>query len=116
MAIFQDILTGLLSGSKYGPDVKTFHQPLGPTGVGVCTMAIDIERFMPLHQFKSVMQGYLSSIKESKKADGVSRIYLPGEIEFEKEKKSLVEGIELGDSVVKNLNQLLERAKNPLRL
>jgi LDH2 family malate/lactate/ureidoglycolate dehydrogenase len=116
LALMVDILTGLLSGSKYGPGVKTFHQPLGPTGVGVCTMAIDIERFMPLHQFKSVMQGYLSSIKGSKKADGVSRIYLPGEIEFEKERKSLAEGIELGDSVVKNLNQLLERAKNPLRL
>ena len=34
----------------------------------------------------------------SKKAKGVSRIYLPGEIEFEKEKKSLTEGIELSDS------------------
>jgi len=116
LALMVDILTGLLSGSQYGPEVKTFHQPLGPTGVGVCTMAIDIERFMSLQQFNSLMKGYLASIKESKKANGVSRIYLPGEIEFEKERKSLAEGIELSDSVVQNLNQLLERAKNPLRL
>jgi len=116
LALMIDVLAGLLSGSKFGPSVKTFHQLLGPSGVGVFSMAIDIERFMPLHQFKSLIQSYMSSIKESKKAKGVSRIYLPGEIELEKEKKSLAEGIELSDSVASNLNQLLERVKSPLRL
>jgi len=59
---------------------------------------------------------YMASIKGSKKAKGVSRIYLPGEIELEKEKKSLAEGIVLGDSVVKALNDILEKVKSPLRL
>jgi len=116
LALMIDVLAGLLSGSQYGPEVKTFHQPLGPTGIGVFTMAIDIERFMPLHQFRSLMTSYAGSIKKIKKAKGVSRIYLPGEIESEREKKSVTEGIELDLTVIKGLDELLEKVKSPLRL
>ena len=116
LALMVDVLAGLLSGSQFGPAVKTFHQPLGPTGVGVLVMAIDVARFMPLRQFKSLMQSYGDSIKKSKKAEGVSRIYLPGEIESEKEKKSMAEGVEINDSVAVSLNRLLERMKSPVRL
>jgi LDH2 family malate/lactate/ureidoglycolate dehydrogenase len=116
LALMVDLLAGLLPGSQFGPQVKTFHQPLGPTGVGVFIMAIDVNRFMPIHQFKGLVQSYGDSIKKSRKAKGVSRIYLPGEIEFEKEKKALSEGIELSDSVVSSLNQLLEKVKSPLKL
>jgi LDH2 family malate/lactate/ureidoglycolate dehydrogenase len=116
LALMIDVLAGLLSGSQYGPEVKTFHQPLGPTGIGVFTMAIDIERFMPLHQFRSLMTSYAGSIKKIKKTKGVSRIYLPGEIESEREKKSVTEGIELDLTVIKGLDELLEKVKSPLRL
>ena len=97
------------------PQVKTFHQPLGPTGVGVFIMAIDVNRFMPLHQFKGLMQSYGDSIKKSRKAKGVSRIYLPGEIEFEKEKKSMAEGIELSDSVAGSLNSASGKSEKPFK-
>jgi len=116
LALMIDVLSGLLSGSEYGPRIKTFHQPLGPTGIGVFSMAIDIERFMPLHQFRDLMTSYVALIKQSKRAKGVSQIYLPGEIEFEKERKSMAEGIQLNDSVVSDLNRLLEKVKSPLRL
>jgi LDH2 family malate/lactate/ureidoglycolate dehydrogenase len=116
LALMVDVLAGVLSGSQFGPQVKTFHQPLGPTGVGVFIMAIDVNRFMPIHQFKGLMESYGDSIKKSRKAKGISRIYLPGEIESEKEKKSMAEGIELSDSVVSSLNQLLDKVKSPLRL
>lgn len=116
LALMIDVIAGLLSGSNYGPKVKTFHKPLGPTGIGVLTLAIDIERFMPLHQFNQLMESYIESIKQSKKAKGVFRIYLPGEIESEKENQSLTEGIPLSDSTVNSLNELLEKVKSPLRL
>jgi LDH2 family malate/lactate/ureidoglycolate dehydrogenase len=116
LALMIDILAGMLSGSKYGPEVKTFHQPEGPTGVGVCCMAIDVERFMPVEAFKGLIRSYVESIRGSRKAKGVSRIYLPGEIESEKEKKSSKEGIEISPETAKNLNQLLEKIKSPLRL
>lgn len=116
LALVIDILAGLLSGSKYGPEVVTFHQLMGPTGVGALTLVIDIERFMERNQFKALVQSYFASIKASKKAQGISRIYLPGEIEYEKEKQSMNEGIEVGEGAVKNLNSLLEKINSPLRL
>jgi L-2-hydroxycarboxylate dehydrogenase (NAD+) len=116
LALMIDLLTGLLSGAQFGPDVKTFHQPLGPTGVGMCAIAIDIARFMPLDQFQSSLKAYGRTIRESRKAKGNSRIYLPGEIESEKERQSAADGIELNAGTVGMLNQLLERVQTPLRL
>jgi LDH2 family malate/lactate/ureidoglycolate dehydrogenase len=114
LALMIDVLTGMLSSSKFGPDVKTFHEPVGPTGIGICMIAIDIERFMPRDQFASLMQVYLGSIRSSEKVAGVSRIFLPGEIELEREKRSEAEGIELSAAVAGKLNQLLKKAHSPL--
>jgi LDH2 family malate/lactate/ureidoglycolate dehydrogenase len=111
-----DVLAGLLSGSQWGPNVKTYHQLAGPTGIGVFLMALDIERFMPLQQFKERIESYITSIKKTKKGEGVSQIYLPGEIELEREKQSLKEGVEISAEVAKDLNTLLEKTKSPLRL
>ncbi|MCX8117043.1 MAG: Ldh family oxidoreductase [Desulfobacterota bacterium] len=116
LALMVDVLAGMLSGSSYGPMVKTFHQPVGPTGIGVLTMAIDIDRLMPLDQFGQLMKSYVTSIKQSRKAKGVSEIYLPGEIERERERSSLIEGIPLSNSLVDQLNGLLEKVRSPLRL
>jgi LDH2 family malate/lactate/ureidoglycolate dehydrogenase len=116
LALMIDILAGMLSGSKYGPEVKTFHQPEGPTGVGVFCMAIDVERFMSVENFKALLRCYTEAITGSKKAKGVSCIYLPGEIEAEKERLSLKDGIEISPGTAKDLNDLLEKVKSPLRL
>lgn len=116
LALAVDIIAGLLSGSQYGPDIKSFHELQGPTGVGVFTLAIDIKRFMPYEQFASLVESYLASLKASHKAPGVTRIYLPGEIELEKEKESFERGIEVNEALVDKLNQLLERCGSTLRL
>jgi LDH2 family malate/lactate/ureidoglycolate dehydrogenase len=116
LALMIDVLAGMLSGSQYGPAIRTFHQLEGPTGVGVLTLAVEIERFMPLEQFTALFRTYLASIKASRKAPGVSRIYLPGEIEYEKEQQSLNEGIEISPATAGKLNVLLEKFKSPLRL
>ena len=116
LALMIDVLAGMLSGSQYGPEIRTFHQLEGPTGVGVFTLAVEIERFMPLGQFTALFRTYLMSIKASRKAKGVTRIYLPGEIEYEKEQQSLNEGIEISQATAGKLNALLEKFKSPLRL
>ena len=109
LALFIDLIAGLLSGSKYGREVLTFHKPLGPTGVGVMTMALDIGSFMALDQFNRLVSDHADSIRGSRKADGVERIYLPGEIESEREEISRSEGIELDNAVIQSLNQLLDK-------
>jgi LDH2 family malate/lactate/ureidoglycolate dehydrogenase len=116
LALMIDVLAGLLPGSRYGPEIRTFHQLEGPTGVGVFTLAVQIRRFMPPAKFAELFRAYLASIKASRKAKGVARIYLPGEIEYEKERKGLSEGIEVDPGTAGKLNALLEKSGSPLRL
>ncbi|MBN1847566.1 MAG: Ldh family oxidoreductase [Deltaproteobacteria bacterium] len=106
LALFIDLICGLLSGSKYGRDLLSFHQPIGPTGVGAMLMAIDISRFMPRERFEILACEYAEAIIRSKKAMGVSRIYLPGEIEAENEKISGTQGIDLDAQIIEKINQI----------
>ena len=116
MALFIDLVSGLLSGSKYSRDVTTFHQPEGPTGVGVTLLAIDIARFMPLDAFRSLVAEYGRTIRGSGKARDTARIYLPGEIEAERERASAAKGIEVDPPVCESLDALLSKKGLSMRM
>ena len=116
MAFFIDLICGLLSGSSFAREVRTFHQPEGPTGVGVMTMAIDINRFMSPDRFSKLIDEHIRTIRDSKKAEGQDRIYLPGEIEAGREHLSAKEGIEIDPPVAKAIDSLLGKAGLSVRL
>jgi LDH2 family malate/lactate/ureidoglycolate dehydrogenase len=109
LAIVIDILAGMLSGSKYGPDIKTFHKLEGPTGVGVSCIAIDIRHFLDLEDFYFKIDNYIHEIKKLKKVKNMSEIYLPGEIELQLEEKANKKGIELAALTVEKLNGILSK-------
>ncbi len=116
LALMVDVLAGMLSGSAFGRDIRTFHELQGPTRVGALLLAIQIERFMPLAEFQALMHGYAASIHGSRKAAGTSRIYLPGEIEAERATASEACGVELRAASVDLVNQMLEKLRSPMRL
>jgi len=116
LAFFIDLICGLLSGSKYGRDLLTFHKPLGPTGVGAMLMAVEIGRFMPLEHFETRLSEYAAAIRNSKKAPGFERIFLPGEIEAGRADASKSRGIEVDSQIVEKINQLLAEKNLSLRI
>jgi len=116
MAFFIDLICGLLSGSRFSREITTFHKPQGPTGVGTMMLAIRIERFMPLETFSSLVRAHCAAIQESPRAEGASRIFLPGEIEAQLQMRAEAEGIELDERTVREIDQLLEAWKLPERL
>jgi len=116
LALMVDVLAGMLAGSAFGQELKSFHQLTGPTRVGALTIAIDIERFMPLGQFQALMTDYAAAIRASGRAPGTPRIYLPGEIEAGKATASQERGIELKAPSVEMVNHLLEQLGSPTRL
>jgi LDH2 family malate/lactate/ureidoglycolate dehydrogenase len=116
LALMVDVLAGMLSGAAFGKEIKSFHQLLGPTEVGALTLAIEVDRFMPLDQFRALLRGYVESIRGSRKAKDTARIYLPGEIEFEKERASRERGVELQPASIELVNQLLEKVGSATRL
>ena len=63
---------------------------------------------MPVNQFKERMDQTIREMRASDKAAGADRIYLPGEMEWERREKALVDGIELPDDVVASLRGMAE--------
>jgi LDH2 family malate/lactate/ureidoglycolate dehydrogenase len=61
---------------------------------------------MPRAQFELRVQQMISEIRASPKAQGKERIYLPGEMEWERRDQALVEGIEYPEDALRNLQSL----------
>lgn len=116
LAMMIDILSGMLSGSAYGRKLKSFHELDGATGVGACFITIDIGRFVDPESFTEMMRAYLQEIKGLRKQAGVKEILLPGEVELEKEAESRRLGIEVPQSVVKSMDEIMARLGSRLRM
>lgn len=116
LAFAVDIISGMISGAKYAPDIKSFHKPEGQTGVGASVIAIDIERFMPIKDFEKNIREYIIKVKSLKKAKGFDSIYLPGEIEHNIELASKNNGISLDENTVTAINNILGEINSSARL
>ena len=65
---------------------------------------------LPYEQFTGRMKKLADELHQSPKAVGCDRIWLPGEMEWEKRKKALASGeLELTDAMVNSLTGLSEK-------
>jgi LDH2 family malate/lactate/ureidoglycolate dehydrogenase len=99
-----DLLCGVMTGSNYGVHFPGFlaDNMIKPTDVGSVFAAMNVECFMDLAEFKAAIDKALQEIKTSTKAEGVKRIYIPGEIEFEMRSERLTNGIPIPEPVVRD--------------
>jgi LDH2 family malate/lactate/ureidoglycolate dehydrogenase len=110
LAFLIEVLSAVLTGASIRWQVLswTFSDPSRPTGHGAAFLAINIAPFMPVEQFKERMDQTIREIRASEKAVGAQRIYLPGEMEWERREKALMEGIDLPADVVASLRDLAQ--------
>lgn len=115
IALAIDLLCGVLTGANYGAHFPGFlaEDFTRPTDVGSVFAVIDVDAFMDLAEFQTKMDVALGEIVNSEKAEGVSRIYIPGEIEFETKAERLANGIPVPEAVVKDLMALGEELGVP---
>ena len=106
IALMVEILTGVLGGGAFGKDVVSWIFGDHPVNQSMCFIAIDITGFMPLGLFEERMGALARQIHESPKAVGADRIFLPGEMEWEKAEASRTAGILLPTDVVSSLEEL----------
>ena len=76
-----DILTGVLAGSAFGPNL--YAKKDVPAKVSHLFGAMRIDAFIEPALFKSIMDACINTLKSSKKAAGKDRIFIHGEKEFE---------------------------------
>jgi len=108
LALVMDILSGALSGSALGLELDSLYN-LNTTDklrVGHFFMALNINNFVPIDEFKTRVDKRIREIRNSKKKPNIKRIYIPGEIEFENKRNSDSKNISIPISVVKDLENI----------
>ncbi len=99
LAVCLDILTGVLSGGRFGAG-------LGGPGTAQTYQALDIETFIPLDEFRARMGELIDQLKGSRPAPGSPGIFLPGEIEHNLKVERLRAGIPMTAPVIERINDL----------
>ena len=102
MAVVVDALTGVLTGSTFG--LSAFgvdHQ-----NIGHLMIAIDVARFDTVDGFKQRMDALIGELRSSPLADGVERIYAPGELEYLRERDRRQDGVPIEVERFEALRQL----------
>ena len=80
LALVMGLLAGNLNGAAMGKDVVDFNNDdSSETNTGHTIVAINIEAFQDLQEFKQGMDTLIRDIRNSKRLPGVDRIRLPGE-------------------------------------
>jgi len=108
LALVVDILAGVLTGAEFGPYVAATDDLNHKVSAGFVVQAIDIAAFTEPAIFEEDIQSLMTTIRNSPRAAGVERIYLPGEIEWLKKQARLTSGIPVPDSLRQALEQLAE--------
>ena len=108
IALVNDILAGILTGSPSGIEVRSIHDLQQPSPVGFFFQVLQIEAFSSPHDFFERLGAQLTAIRNSPRTHGVERIYIPGEIEWESERDRRQNGIPVGSATLKALHELAE--------
>ena len=111
-----DLLAGVLAGASFGPTVGR-PQPDGGYGdTGHWFHAIDVATFMPPDAFTALVDQQIELFHTCARVEGTSRIFVPGEIEWERFEESREHGVPLLSFVVDDLNVEAEQAGSPERI
>lgn len=79
--------------------------------IGHFFLAMDVEHFIPLADFKKISGNIMRDLRNSTKVPGQSRIYTAGEKEFYNTQRVRTEGVEITPGVQKALQTLQQELK-----
>lgn len=80
LALIFGLLAGTLNGAAMGRNVVDFNaDDTTPTNTGHAIVAINIEAFQPVAEFRRSVDALVRDLRKSERLPGVDRIRLPGE-------------------------------------
>jgi ureidoglycolate dehydrogenase (NAD+) len=106
LAILVEILAGLLVGGATLAEMKSWvNNPTEKANLGQAFIAINAGAILPFQSFEQRVEEMIQQLRDAPKAKGSDRIFVPGEIEWEKRENSMKYGIPLPDAVVASLHR-----------
>ncbi|RJQ54652.1 MAG: Ldh family oxidoreductase [Desulfobacteraceae bacterium] len=97
-----EIFAGILTGIGYGID------PSGRHNDGCLLLAVKVDAFRPLEDFKREVDDFISQIKNTPPAKGFEEVLYPGEIEWRTAQQRLKSGIFIEDATWDGLQRLMD--------
>lgn len=112
LSLLIETLSGILSGAAVTWGVRSWaHDDAAlHTLHGAAFLAIDVKCIMPPEEFARKVETLIDEIHNSPRADGVERLLVPGELEWERHDRAMKEGIPLPADVVESLKSAAELA------
>lgn len=108
LAVMMDVFSGVLSGSKFGGEVRGPYDESGEADVGHFFVVLRPDLFMDLETFRERMGILYDRVVGCEKMKGVERIYFPGEIEQVTHEERLKTGIPYVQAEIEALNREAE--------
>jgi LDH2 family malate/lactate/ureidoglycolate dehydrogenase len=109
LAIMMDVFSGVLSGSAFAGHVTNPYDASKQANVGHFLVAIKPNLFMSLDEFRDRIDYLYQRVVGSDKAEGVERIYFPGEIEQLTQEEREKIGIPIVQTELQALNEEARR-------
>ena len=112
LALIFGVLAGTLNGAAMGKDVVDFNaDDTTATNTGHAIVAINVEAFQPVAQFKQSVDMLIRDLRASRRLPGVDRIRLPGEGSHAARADRLKNGIPLPAPLAASLAALAAELK-----
>jgi ureidoglycolate dehydrogenase (NAD+) len=107
LALMWEVLTGVLSGNeRFASRITPIGAVASPQSVAHCHIAIDPRAAMPLESFTARVEALIAAVHASPPADGVTRVFVPGEQGDENVARRERDGIEVTAEKVTELEAL----------
>ncbi|WP_209124161.1 Ldh family oxidoreductase [Alkalihalobacillus sp. BA299] len=117
LAVMAEILTGVLASGPISKMIPSMYDVNQKQSISHFMLTIDIKQFISLDLYYAAIKQLVSYVKDSKKAEGTEEIYLPGEIEFLKEKSNKEQGVPMEEQTFLKLNELAKELNiDPLKV
>jgi LDH2 family malate/lactate/ureidoglycolate dehydrogenase len=116
LGLLVDIMCAVLGGGAFGNDLPLPSSGPEPGKISHFFGAIKIDGFRDVAQFKADMDKELRGFKDSQKAPGCDRIYVAGEIEYEKTLANRQNGVPVHVKVWTGLEKLAGELGVPFEL
>jgi ureidoglycolate dehydrogenase (NAD+) len=112
MVMIMEILAAVLTGARFGlqQDRSWSRDNTRPGERGHFFLAVNPAAFMPIGAFKGRMDELIRTVHGSPLAEGATRVYAPGEIEWEAHDRARREGVRLPGSSYAAIRRYAEEA------
>lgn len=106
LALMVEVLSGVLSGGAFAPEVGSLYNPNVPAGTSVTCLAIDPTRLSGTDSFVTRVDQLTDRIRNTPPAQGYDSVRVPGDRRALLEAQAREDGILLEDSTIQELMEL----------